>query len=389
MSNYKLNNIKKLVEEWCNDNNIYISTICDTFGLQGVKVYEKNANKIKRLLENLTRISNEAGIYLETKKVRGGHLLAFSLKALNESDIQRLLTHINNEGSSMTFSERVNEVFTSISSSRKNIDPPVNIPKIISLNDFEKAAVRIYEDAFKDATEGSTRCNQTSLARNRRTVEQRYSGVLPKHKHRLRSPTVESTTCFQRNLSEALDGMATPNDAQPGDLFKKFARALSVLGDQMGIGPLQDHLKQRGIQYKKSNDGQSIILYVTNAQTNAPQPIARISSETLSKPNDFQTALLNMIDFSQGQAPGAFKQKQEELRAQEKAVREIAQAFNPENNIASKVNIGAGRTQAPAAQTTPDKAAPEVSGQSPTPQPTAGIAAATQAATPKPIANRM
>jgi hypothetical protein len=130
---------------------------------------------------------------------------------------------------------------------------------------------------------------------------------------------------FERDLQESLDGIATETGAQPGELFKKFGQAMWALGNEIGVGPLHEVLKKKGINWKKSKDGQSIIFYVTNAETEAPQPIARISAQSLEKPHDFQQQLINVLDFARGEAPGTFKQRQEVMRDQEKAVREIAQ----------------------------------------------------------------
>lgn len=132
------------------------------------------------------------------------------------------------------------------------------------------------------------------------------------------------------SILEALDGMATPGDVQPNELFVKFARALRVLGTKLGIGPIQDVLKEKGIKWKKSDDLSSIIIYVDNSQTGAAQPITRITPEDLDKPKDFEDKLLDMLDFAKGKAPGSFKQQQEMIRKQEQLAREIAKAAMPQ-----------------------------------------------------------
>jgi hypothetical protein len=75
---------------------------------------------------------------------------------------------------------------------------------------------------------------------------------------------------------------------------------------------------------------------VLNGTTGAPQPIARVSIEQLEKPHEFETTLLSLLDLSRGDAPGAMKQQQELLRAQEQAVREVAKSAvpQPEENLA-------------------------------------------------------
>lgn len=105
-------------------------------------------------------------------------------------------------------------------------------------------------------------------------------------------------------------------------LFEKFGKAMRILGKQMNVGPIQDLLKQRGINWRTGDDGASLIFYVSN--NGNEQPIARISAESLGTQNDFQEQLFNMVDFATGSAPGTFKQKQEELRDQEQLVRDIS-----------------------------------------------------------------
>lgn len=144
---------------------------------------------------------------------------------------------------------------------------------------------------------------------------------------------------FEDILNEALDGVATTTDNQPTEIFRKFAKALQVLGEKMGIGPLQNALKEQGIKWKQSDDGLSIILYVINAGTKAPQPIARITSETLDDKNGFEDQLLKMLDFAKGDAPGSFEQQQKQLQQQEKIVRDVATAASPdENDIAQAMD---------------------------------------------------
>jgi hypothetical protein len=148
---------------------------------------------------------------------------------------------------------------------------------------------------------------------------------------------------FLFSLHEALDGMATPTGAQPNDLFKMFARALRVLGQRMGLGPLQERLKAQGISWKQSDDGQAIILTIKNAATKADQPIARISHETLQNPSDFEIQLKNMLDFATGDAPGAFQQKEQEIQDRKKAIGDIAKAVQPqdqESEVAQQMNLG-------------------------------------------------
>ncbi|MHA1289159.1 MAG: hypothetical protein ACTSPB_17360, partial [Candidatus Thorarchaeota archaeon] len=211
-------------------------------------------------------------------------------------------------------------------------------------------------------TTGSKK-NQSSKGVSKGT-ELRYESKVAKAMHL--KPGKKKPHEFNYALHEALDGMATETDAQPSVLFKQFARALRVLGQRMGLGPLQDRLKEQGIAWKQSDDGQAIILTIKNATTKADQPIARISHETLSNPGDFEVQLKSMLDFATGDAPGAFAQKETEIADRKKAISDIAKAVQPrdeESEVAQQMNVGmnVGMTQetdAAATAAMPKPAAP-------------------------------
>lgn len=153
--------------------------------------------------------------------------------------------------------------------------------------------------------------------------------------------------------SPGLQGMGA--EQQPGDLFSRFAAALKQLGTQMNIGPLQDKLKQQGIKWKKSEDGQALIFFVINGETRAPQPVARIGSETLAKPQDFQKALSQMLDFAEGQAPGTGEQKQLEVQEKQKRLREIATQLAPQDPSKAQAMQQQPAQPMPAPAPKPDK----------------------------------
>lgn len=148
-----------------------------------------------------------------------------------------------------------------------------------------------------------------------------------------------------RRIEEALEGLATADDAQPQDMFKKFDSALSALGEKMGMD-IRQMLEQRGIKWKLSQDGTAIILWVQNAVTKSPQPIARIAFETLTKPAEFEKQLLKMLDLAKGDAPGALENEQERIKTQQQAVREISQSvLNPGQTAGQPGQVGQpGRT---------------------------------------------
>ena len=218
--------------------------------------------------------------------------------------------------------------------------------------DFDAQAHKINEAQYKTATKGMLRSNQSSLQRETHGVDISYSGKKKKGRSVKESWSYNaepsSKVRLAYRLNEALEGMATSDGLQSSDIFANFSAALKEIGTRTGVGPIQDRLKERGIKYKKSDDGNEIILYVVNDETNAPQPIARISAETISNQTKFQEALQNMIDLSQGQEPGAFESFRTKMQEQEKAVREVAKVLAPQD-----ASQQAAVTQAAMPKTTP------------------------------------
>jgi len=119
-------------------------------------------------------------------------------------------------------------------------------------------------------------------------------------------------------------------------LFQQFGKAMRVLGEQLGIGPLQDRLKKRGITWKMGDDNDSLVFYVNNDVTGDLQPVARISKESLNSQHDFQEQLTNVLDFAMGNSPGTFKQQQEKIRNQQQMVQDISKVVFP-NDKSSQV----------------------------------------------------
>ncbi len=410
MLNPRIKSVCEFVDVWCSKHGIGYSVVRDESDLQGVLVFKKDRQSVGRLLGDLEPLVAATGVHLETTKVRGGTILAFSIKAISETTLAALIAEAGEETETMSFADKIIDAFS------RTVAKPVVEGAVTEPNpgDFLMTAVKVVDESqYKSplnalghntlernslqpnkpgtppgkvaagkgkgatatphdsddpqATTGATQPATGPSTRFENKVAATMGTTLPSRRH-----------LFGKHLNETLDGMATPNGTQPGDLFTKFAQSLSVLGQNMGTGPLQDQLKKQGINWKKSDDGQSIILYIVNAQTNAPQPIARISASTLEKPSDFEAQLLNIMDFAKGDAPGTFKQRQQELQNQEKAAREIAKQMGPQDqsSIANQM-----QPQAPGLQgmATPNQA--PAGGQpmgAPAPQ-----AAATQAAMPK------
>jgi hypothetical protein len=288
--------------------------------LQSVFVTTKDPDTLRELANEVSREFDDDQVYLDTRRVRGGTIISLSVAAINEKEWDKIIDAYYGEIEMKALQER-------------------------NSFDFLADAKRILESQYKGATAGITRSNQSSRQRNLSSFQMTLGGVQhptsPKKKSKAKVEVREESVITKRINStlklEGLDGMATPTDNQPKDLFQQFGNALKILGDQLGIGPIQDKLKQQGINWKLSADGLSIILYVINATTKAPQALLRIPSEALDEPHELEEQLLNMIDFAKGEAPGALKQQQAMIAAQEKAVRNVVKAFEPEKPDESDV----------------------------------------------------
>lgn len=393
-----LDKIRQRIIDWCGRRNISHITVCDESDLQGIVLLQRDVEVIDRLLEFIEPVLEAENAYLEVSKVRGGTVVTLSTKAISESQLSQVIA-ATNEASNMSLRHKLDNVFNS------QIQPePPTVAEETKPFDIAEAAKRLAKDDREiGVLEYSMACNRnldTWVPAVRRTgreyaVEKPfkssngtvmlycYNPALNEHAYMnvgtntiMTAEEADHAMAYSRlgkALNEALDGMATPTGEQPNDLFEKFAKALQVLGQQLGIGPVQDHLKRQGINWQKSGDGQHIVLYVKNATTGANQPIASISADTLMKPSDFETQLTNIMDFAQGNAPGTSKQQAETLKNRENAVREIAKAVGPQDEQSVQQQF-----QQPGMA---GMAGPSAPPGTPAPQ-----AAAAQAAAPKPQA---
>lgn len=288
----------------CRSLDISYTPSYEESDLQSVFVTTKDHHTLDELESVSLKSFPDDQIVFDTRKVRGGTIISLSMGAINEREWNKIIEAYNEE-----------------------LD--MNEPII----DFLADAKRILESQYKSATSGITRSNQSSRQRNAINFNMSLGGVHHPNCQNKRTHKVEESAISKRIgkalTLENLDGIATPTDNQPADLFNRFGNALKVLGDQLGIGPLQDKLKTQGINWKLSADKQSIILFVINATTKAPQALLRIPAEALDEPHELEEQLLNMVDFAKGDAPGALKQQQAAIAAQEKAVRNVVKAFEP------------------------------------------------------------
>jgi len=250
------------------------------------------AGQQKNLAAAMLTVRNKCnawGLHCEDARVRGGRVCMISHRALSEHETALIGSILGEQLDVDTFENRL-----------------------------ERA---LQESQYKSATSGITRANQTSRQR------QYYDPKKTTYAGKRNLPSRRGT------VSEGIHGIATASGVQPTELFKKFGIALSSLGKSLGIGAIQDILKTKGISYKRSNDGLSLIFTVKNAQTGTDMPIHRITCETLENPNEFQESLLSLLDIARGDAPGSFQAKQAQMQDIQKSAREISTAVASPNPL--------------------------------------------------------
>jgi hypothetical protein len=348
----RLKRVCEYIDSWCKSKGIAYDVVCDESDLQGIMLFRKD-RMAESLQGDLVRTLADTGVHLETKPVRGGTIFAFSLTSIAEKRLQAF----EEEFGPMTFSEKIAEAFYSTVSVESKQDEEPQFNEAV----FLQSALKIAEE---EQYRPSHRIVPTE-------------GYMQK----IMGGEIFVRPEFSRRLDETLQGMATPTGAQPGDLFKKFSDALNIMGKTMGGISVQDQLKQRGINWENEPDGQAVRLYVINGTTNAKQPVGRISAATLEKPADFEAQLLNILDFAKGEAPGTFKQKQEEMKMQQQAAADIAKRFGPQdpNSVEAQAAMVAGQPKAAAP-------APQAAPAAPAPQPAAPKPAAPAPAPQQPVA---
>jgi len=337
MINTSLHNVCAALDDWCKNNNIVYDIVCDESDLQGVMLFK--TSKVNSLIRYLKPTMSEEGIHIRKMKVRGGSILAFSLEALSESCVDKLITKIRAELLPMSFKNRVEDAF--INTPVCNKIEETEKPQALNVEQLYETAKRIVaEDQFKDPTISKSASSATSSLKKSAINPlihmdvNKNSDTDADDEDENEDDIDESAEKFDKALNEALDGMATPTDGQPGALFGKFAKAISALASELQID-VKGMLRQQGIKAKESDDGLRIILYTISADTNAPVPIHQIDSGLLTDKHQFGEKLKEVIDLAKGQAPGTDKQKQEIMRNQDTTVKDVADAIVPDEEYES------------------------------------------------------
>ena len=356
MINNNLHNVCSALNDWCKNNNVAYDIVCDESDLQGMMLFK--TNKLNSLIRHLKPIMSEEGIHVKRMKVRGGNILAFSLKALSESSVNELVIKAGMELLPMSFKNRIEDAFSNTPANKLK-EIVEEEPQDLDLKQlYETAKKMAAEDQLKDPTiarglgkptmqraavnpllhmdinKGGNAGSDDEDEDDEGEVEDQYKDGTRRRRMGLRRSSVnatenESVKDFDQSLNEALDDMATPTDDQPGDLFGKFAKAINALATELQID-VKGMLEKQGIKAKESDDGLRIILYTISADTNAPVPIHQIDSSLLTDKHQFSEKLKEVIDLAKGQAPGTDKQKQEMMRNQDTAIKDVADAIIPD-----------------------------------------------------------
>ncbi len=404
----KLKQICDATTAWCEHRAIKYDIVCDENNIQGLLIFKRHNHQIRELVKYLQPEIITRGVYLEAHKIRAGTILLFSLKSINEHFLAQLLYNYDRDHMKHNYA---NKVLAILDGHIVTPEPaPVAPPQ--SLRDALLTSARELSEAQrKSPTNAVSRSSATSQHRSsigkghgdgadkhdnttdntaQATTTNSQStnlaptgstkGLTKEESYKCKcghncSPTVNKCPkCgriveFTIKLDSVLAELATPPMApappggaegltglgaehQPNDLFKRFAQALQTMGQQMRLGaPLQDLLKQQGINWKLSEDRQALIFFVQNAATNAPQPIAQVGYQTLSKPQEFQKQLSAMLDFAKGQAPGTEQQRFEAAQEANKAMGDIAKSFAPQDQTKQVGGISAN-VQTPVSQPT-------------------------------------
>jgi flagellar hook-basal body complex protein FliE len=336
----QINSICKLVHEWCHQNDMQFDIVCDESDIQGVMIFKKDTGKLNNLLDHIQPAVSNSEVHVETTQVRGGVVITFSLSALSEQSINTICSNYGREVIPMTFIDKINKAFDI--NHTKSIEEQ-SAESMNPVDSIEATDEQLEEGQYKTATSGMVRGQRRDeyLTYNQSTKgASKGASKGSKPRREVSGPKAASHESFDDVLRSAL---LEQEDVAPETLFKQFARALRVLGNKMGIGPIQDKLKEQGINWKQSSDGRDIILTIRNATTQTDQPIARITYETLTNPADFENQLKSMLDFAMGDAPGASAQQEREIADRKKTVSDIAKAVQPtdqESEVAQQMNAG-------------------------------------------------
>ena len=325
-----------LIKAWCTENGVGTSQMITDLDATTLNIN----SDIPYVKSVIRRIDKSKGKQITIKKKKNGCSVIVNTKGINDEKPTE---------NKMDFKDKIEAVFeaqhnkTMLSPTRRNKKRNRRGPDATVKNEEQyKTYVSPTDGLKKRSTLGSKDPKVSSAPQINK-----ISATIKTTEEPEEEGFIQKITRFKLKLQEALEGIATETNVQPQAYFDQFIKALDMFGKEQGLGSIRTKLKTKGIEMARSKDGQSLVLYVINAQTNAKQDIKQVPLSSLENNSKFEEELFNCIDLANGEAPGAFKQRQESLRTQEGAVRDLVSKVGPD-----RLNVDSEETGAKIARNT-------------------------------------
>lgn len=323
-----------LIKAWCIENGVGTSQMITDLDATTLNIN----SDIPYVKSVIRRLDKSKGKQITIKKKKNGCSVIVNTKGINDEKLTE---------NKMNFRDKIEAVFEAqyksmLSPTRRNKKRNKRGPDESVKEEQYKTYVSPTDGLKKRSTLGSKDPKVSSAPKINK-----ISATIKTTEEPEEEGFIQKITRFKLKLQEALEGIATETNVQPQAYFDQFIKALDMFGKEQGLGSIRTKLKGKGIEMARSKDGQSLVLYVINAQTNAKQDIKQVSLSSLENNSKFEEELFNCIDLANGEAPGAFKQRQESLRTQEGAVRDLVSKVGPD-----RLNVDSEETGAKIARNT-------------------------------------
>lgn len=324
-----------LIKAWCTENGVGTSQMITDLDATTLNIN----SDIPYVKSVIRRIDKSKGKQITIKKKKNGCSVIVNTKGINDEKPTENI---------MNFKDKIEAVFeaqykTMLSPTRRNKKRNRRGPETTVRNEEQYKTYVSPTDGYKKRSTLGSKDPKVSSAPKINKI----SAIIKTTEEPEEEGFIQKITRFKLKLEEALEGIATETNVQPQAYFDQFIKALDMFGKEQGLGSIRTKLKGKGIEMARSKDGQSLVLYVINAQTNAKQDIKQVPLSSLENNSKFEEELFNCIDLANGEAPGAFKQRQESLRTQEGAVRDLVSKVGPD-----RLNVDSEETGAKIARNT-------------------------------------
>ena len=318
-----------LIKAWCAENGVGTSQMITDLDATTLNI-NSDIPHVKSVIRRLDKKSDKK---ITIKKKKNGCSVIVNTKGINDEKPTE---------NTMNFKDKIEAVFeaqykTRLSPTDRNKDRSKRGRKVRNEEQY-KTYMSPTDGYKKRSTLGSKDPKVSSAPKLNKISAIIKTTEEPENED---EGFIQKITRFKLKLEEALDGIATKTSVQPQAYFDQFIKALDMFGKEQGLGSIRTKLKGKGIEMARSKDGQSLVLYVINAQTNAKQDIKQVPLSSLENNSKFEEELFNCIDLANGEAPGAFKQRQESLRTQEGAVRDLVSKVGPDRLNVDNEEAGA------------------------------------------------